>query len=95
MSIGDAAFRNCASLTGELVLPNTLETIGEEAFIGTQYTSVTFGSAVTAIGERAFDGVPLNDGIDMSRSASLVTVGAYAFRNSELKSLTLPDSVEI
>lgn len=94
VSIGDAAFRNCASLTGELVLPNTLETIGEEAFIGTQYTSVTFGSAVTAIGERAFDGVPLNDGIDMSRSASLVTVGAYAFRNSELKSLTLPDSVE-
>lgn len=94
VSIGEAAFGNCDKLTGRLVLPDTLATIGKNAFSGTEYDSVIFGSAVTAIGESAFESVPLGEGVDMSRCTSLVTIGMSAFRYSGLTALTLPDSVE-
>ena len=61
-TIGDGAFAN-NSLSGDLVLPDTLTTIGDNAFYrylsGSStggYTSITIPSSVTSIGVNAFSG---------------------------------------
>ncbi len=54
-TIGPNSFANCGSLTGDLVIPNTVASIGQQAFMACEnLTSVTIPSSVTAIGEGAF-----------------------------------------
>lgn len=59
-SIGNYAFANCAFLYQGLSFPNSLETIGENAFeaiasgYGSSSTVVTIPDSVTAIGKKAF-----------------------------------------
>ena len=40
-TIGEYAFAHCSNLTGNLVIPSGLETLGTKAFLGTKLTSVT------------------------------------------------------
>ena len=55
--IGQKAFQNCTSLTGELVFPNTLVTVEDNAFLGcTNIAAVTIGPGVTQIDAYAFGG---------------------------------------
>ena len=49
-SIGANAFYNCASLTQDVVLPDTMQTIGAAAFQRSQITSVNTGGATTIYG---------------------------------------------
>ena len=54
-SIGNYAFNNCHELTGDLVIPNSVTTIGYYAFAGTGFNgSLTIGENVANIGECAF-----------------------------------------
>lgn len=54
-TIGPNSFANCGSLTGDLVIPNTVASIGQQAFMACEnLTSVTIPSSVTAISEGAF-----------------------------------------
>ena len=54
ISIGDAAFYKCSSLTS-VTIPNSVTSIGEYAFgICSSLTSVTIPESVTSIGEFAF-----------------------------------------
>lgn len=52
-TIGKQAFRY-SNVTGKLVLPEGLETIGTEAFSSCNYTEIVIPDSVTTIGERAF-----------------------------------------
>ena len=54
-TIGDSAFLNCASLNQRIALPNTMESIGKDAFRNTTITAINTGSATT-VGEYAFAG---------------------------------------
>ena len=52
-SIGDFAFAACRSLT-RITIPDSVTSIGDEAFLFTSLTSITIGSGVTSIGDYAF-----------------------------------------
>ena len=54
-AIKNDAFRNCGGLTGDLVIPNSVVTIGSRAFMNCSgFTSLTIGEGVTSIGVYAF-----------------------------------------
>ena len=83
---GDISFRdNNYSLLTELVIPDSVTTIGNGQFYKfTQLTSVTIGSGVTSIGERAFQHC---EGITtINVPSNVFTLGRYAF--SDCTSLT-------
>ena len=54
-TIPNYAFYDCSTLTGDLVIPNSVTTIGERAFYQTGFNgSLTIGENVTNIGDYAF-----------------------------------------
>lgn len=72
--IGTRAFWKCA-LT-QVVLPSTLETIGDYAFAQTDLTAISIPNSVTTIGTQAFYYCPLTS---VSVGTGLQTVGSQAF----------------
>ena len=52
--IGDGAFRGCSKLTGELIIDETLNAVGQYAFSGTGITELEIKSADTVLGGMAF-----------------------------------------
>lgn len=55
-SIGDRAFVGCKGLSGDLVLNQGLEEIGEYAFSFHEYSSITIPSSIKSISPNAFGG---------------------------------------
>ena len=53
--IEDQAFRKCSSLT-DITIPNTVTTIGSDAFAGSNLKSVILPSSMTTIGQWSFYG---------------------------------------
>ena len=53
-NIGYAAFAECYDLKGELILPEGLKSIGEHAFVATNYDSIIIPSTVEEFGENCF-----------------------------------------
>ena len=75
-----------------IVLPNTVLSIGDNAFFGCHsLTSVSLGSSVTSIGEDAFYNCDLLSSIVLPDS--LVSLGDGAFQASGLTSVTIPNGV--
>ena len=70
-----------------VVIPNTVKSIGNRAFVNNQITEVVIPSSVTSIGKDAFSN---NQLVSLTISGS---VGASAFRNNKLTTLTLLDGV--
>ena len=93
-SIGNSAFRRCASLTS-IEIPNSVTSIGSEAFSGcSSLTSITFGdnSQLTSIGSEAFSGCSSLTSIEIPNSVT--SIGYYAFSGcSSLTSIEIPNSV--
>lgn len=85
--IGDSAFSS-SPLTGELVIPNSLTTIEMNAFSSTAITSLTLGTGVTTIKERAFYGCAYLTG-PLVIPDNVVTIEGYAFMTTSITSLTI------
>ena len=83
-SIGEMAFYDC-KLKG-LIIPNSVETIGNSAFTYNPLTELTLGSKLKSIGETAFYGCKLKRLIIPN---SVETIGIGAFSGNPLTELTL------
>lgn len=78
---------------GEIIIPNSITSIGEEAFRGCSgITSITIPDSVTRIGKGAFNRCSGIKSITIPDSVK--SIGGYAFfRCTGLSSIEIPDSV--
>ena len=77
-TINDFAMNGCAKVTGELVIPDSVQTIGRSAFEGTGFTSLNLGNSVKEIGVSAFYQCAAMTG-DLVIPTSVTTIGENAF----------------
>ena len=89
LSIGNAAFYQCTSLTS-ITIPNSVTSIGDSAFFGCKaLTSITIPDSVTTIGDSAFSNCDSLTSITIP--ASVIAIGDNAFDGcSPLKIFIVP-----
>ena len=89
-TIGGWAFWNCEDLTSVLI-PDSVTTIGDDAFSYCDLTSVTIPGSVTEMAGAFYNCRKLTS---VTFANGVTTIGNYAFNGCEsLTSVTIPDSV--
>ena len=59
-TIGNSAFRDCSGLTGHVVIPNSVTSLGDYSFYGcTGITELTIGAGVASVGDYSFWNCPV------------------------------------
>lgn len=76
--------------TGEFILPDSVEVIGDEAFFGSSLTKIAFPKGLSEIGEYAFSRCTVTKVV---LPQGLSKIGNYAFYGSYLKSVVLPEGL--
>ena len=77
--IGNRAFKGKYPKLTTVIIPNSVTSIGEEAFQGcTKLASVTIGNSVTRIGKYAFSGCSSLTSVTIPNSVT--SIGAQAFQ---------------
>lgn len=93
--LGDYAFYACDSLSGTLVLPDALQSIGQSAFSGCrQLTGVRFGKSLRSIGAFAFVQSGLRGALVLPDSLQSIGDGAFSGL-SGLTEITLPAGLQV
>lgn len=90
VKIGDFAFYGMKNLT-EIVLPDTVETIGTSAFVSCSKLERMTLNNVTVIGSSAFQGCTSLKAVTFGNK--LKTIGAAAFASTKLQTVDLPSTV--
>ena len=80
-TINDFAMNGCANVTGKLVIPDSVQTIGVSAFESSGFTSLTLGNSVKEIGRSAFYNCATMTG-DLVIPAAVTTIGENAFAST-------------
>ena len=94
-SIGGWAFNMCPNLTGELVLPDRLKTIGDEAFLNCNLTgTLVLPESLEELGYGAFEGCKGFTG-DLVIPEKITTIRAdcFAYCSGMKGELTIPETV--
>lgn len=90
--ISDGTFKNCTGLTGELIIPDGITSIGNSAFAGfNKITSVVIPNSVTTIGDNAFS---YNTKLTNVNIPNSVTYLSGFDGCSSITSISIPDSVK-
>ena len=90
-SLGEQAFRGCSKLTGvTLPIGSAFNAIPSYAFAGTGLTSVNIPSNIKTVGDDAFNGCSKLSNIVLQGAE---TIGASAFYNVPVQTLSLPDTL--
>ncbi len=94
-SIGNSAFDGCTKLTGSLVLPATVKSIGSQAFKKTAYTYADISTvAMSSVPSGLFAGCTSLASVSLPNSVT--TIGASAFSGaSSLESISLHSIIYI
>ena len=88
-SIGNNVFCDDADLNS-ITLPDSLTSIGDNAFKGSGLKAFTMPSSLVSIGNRAFENTCLET---ISFPESLTRIGDYAFFGTHLVEVSFPDSL--
>ena len=83
-SLGASAFAGAVNLTGKLVIPEGIETIGADTFKGTGITSITLPNSVEKIGMRAFANCTKLETVHIGKNkeSKLNSIGTWAFKGA-------------
>ena len=84
--IGRGSFEYCWGLTS-VTIPNSVTSIGQDAFYDCELTSITIGNSVTSIGQYAFacyytEDTCLNDVFSFIQDPTAVSMGCNVFPNN-------------
>lgn len=88
-SVPNYAFSNYSNLA-DITLPDTLESIGDYAFVTTKITNIHLPDGTTVIGDWAFSGLKLTE---IELPDSLLDIEHGAFNSTKITSLTIPPFV--
>ena len=89
--IKEGAFSECSNLSGELVIPSTLQTIAKRAFYYTGIEKLTLPDGnLEEIGEEAFYRCESLSGT-LTIPESVTTIETFAFGDTGIKTLVLPE----
>lgn len=92
----DSDVRKWADLKFEaLIVEDGVTSIGKESFKSLAFKSVKIGKDVKKIGSYAFAYTKETETIEFDVNSTLDEIGSYAFKESGLKSVTLPSSLRI
>ncbi len=79
ISIGFEAFLDCSGLTGDLVIPDTVTEIGNNAFKGCHFTGeLTLSDSLVTIGEYAFNDCGFTGQLDLPQTLTRIGLSAFA-----------------
>ena len=90
-SIGNSAFQNCKELYS-VTIPNTVTSIGMNAFRSSGITSIDIPNGVTSIGKYAFSMCTNMKSVSIPNSVTFIAEGAFELC-SGLTTLDIPDSI--
>lgn len=90
-SIGESAFCSCSLLQG-VTIPNTVKSIGQNAFSDSSLPQITIPNSVESIGMSAFSGCSNIRELTLPNSIKKIGYGAFS-TCSNLTSIVIPDSV--
>ena len=95
-SIGDGVFCDCSQLQfGNMVIPNGVKSIGEEAFWGCQFESLTLPKSLESIGKSCFAYAKINQTLDMSNTdVTVIPESCFEEYETQGNTVLLPQNTE-
>ena len=91
-SIGGQAFFRMSGLSGSLVIPDSVTSVGANAFSNTGYESLTLSSSLSTVGSRAFSGMTNVKNVVIPEGVTSLGDYSLSFMPS-LESVTFPSSL--
>ena len=88
----ESLLMSCLTVASEIILPDTLKIIEQEAFVASQMIKIDTGNSLRIIKSKAF--YSCHNLREITLSSSLEEIGDYAFANCEqLSSIVIPQNV--
>ncbi len=92
--IRSAAFDRCKRIQNDIVIPNSVETIGPDAFSSCSGKSLTLGSSLKKIGKGAFGGCKMKGNLVLPPNLEIIDNNVFCACQGFIGNLIIPDKVQ-